>query len=365
MQSSSVTRVDPSILPPEVTDQIIDNLCGDSEALRQCALTCRAWRPRSQLCLIQDVTIGSRTGLKAFAAHLRGARCMSYPHSLCLAQCNDSTMKAEHQFVHLVPLVLPQVLESVKVIVIERINWDYFPPHPTFRFIATQFPHVVSLTLRDCSFCSLKELYTILSAFPSLLDLYLMNISGTNISTPPAPTIHPRMRARLKELHLHVFVPEVSRSMLEFLTHCQCLESLRDLHLFAPIADEATMRKFNQAIGPCLESLHFSGMDGAKLLTTCTRLHTLWVSLATPDTLVDQLSSMVSHDLRKLEIYASTGGNNLDEMLLQWHRMAMGAAERRCRARRVGGEVPGTASEVAFPENSTGRVGYTTNANTL
>ncbi|KAH9939532.1 hypothetical protein B0H21DRAFT_34499 [Amylocystis lapponica] len=84
-QAPSVDRRGP-ILPPEITDQVIDNLRGEQNALRQCALTCRAWRPRSQLCLNHTVTIHSRAALKAFGAHLRDGRCLPYLHSLFLDQ---------------------------------------------------------------------------------------------------------------------------------------------------------------------------------------------------------------------------------------------------------------------------------------
>ncbi|KAH9939535.1 hypothetical protein B0H21DRAFT_34585 [Amylocystis lapponica] len=323
------------ILPPEITDQIIDNLRGCQHALCQCALTCRAWRPRSQLCLVHDVVIRSRAALKAFGAHLRDGRCLPYMHSVYLDQNNNHELKAGDQFVHLVPLVLPQVLESIKQLRISRIHWDKFPPHLSFPFLPTQFPHLVSLTLHKCHFSSLKEVFTVLSAFPSISCLRLSSIRCTNISTRPVLSAHHKMRARLRELCLSYLVGGTANSTLECLIHYSCLETLRDLRLdivdSKDSIDKATMEKLGQMVGPSLESLRSNYLlgPGGELLTACTRLHSLSLganiegNTATPDMLVDywQLSSVVRHNLRKLYINMSTGDSKAEEMLPQWHRL--------------------------------------------
>ncbi|KAH9916558.1 hypothetical protein B0H21DRAFT_713435 [Amylocystis lapponica] len=283
----SIDRPD-LILPPEITDQVIDNLRGDQKALRQCALTCRAWRLRSQLCLNHTVRISSRVKLKAFAAHLRDPRCLPYLHDLTfspvgplekmqLMGSQGRTLTMVDQFVHLVPLILPQVLESVKVVTIDYIAWNQFPPHPNFRFLPTQFPHVVSLTV-----------------------------------IPPVLSTHPRMRARLRELYINT-VPE-------------CLETLRDLRLRSEYhgTNNAIMRKLSQAVGPSLESLSLTNVWGIELFTTCTRLHFLSLSpfrTIPLGTLVDRLSSVVSREFRELYISIDTGVSEPEKMLLQWHRL--------------------------------------------
>ncbi|KAH9916557.1 hypothetical protein B0H21DRAFT_301739 [Amylocystis lapponica] len=325
-QSCSVERSGP--IPPEITDQIINNLCGYQKALRQCALTCRAWRPRSQLCLNHTVTIDSRAAMKAFAAHLRDPRCLPYLHSLIFSRLNRYLkLTVDDHFVHLVPLVLPQVLESVKVVTIDGIAWDKFPPHPTFQFLPTQFPHVVSLTLYNCIFRSQKELFIVLSAFPSLSYLELQNIGWPQLRIPSVLSTLPRMRARLRELHIKT-LPESIYCILDFLTRCpQCLETLRGLTLYPMnrLTDNAIMRKFIQVAGPSLESLSFWDIDhGVELFIACTHLRFLSLKPCETialDTLVDRLSSVVSREFRQLHISIDTGDSEPEKMLLQWHRL--------------------------------------------
>ncbi|EMD39762.1 hypothetical protein CERSUDRAFT_112043 [Gelatoporia subvermispora B] len=50
-------------LPPEIIDEVIDQLCGDSKNLKTCALVCRAWLPRSRRCLYQQVIVGPDTNV--------------------------------------------------------------------------------------------------------------------------------------------------------------------------------------------------------------------------------------------------------------------------------------------------------------
>ncbi|OBZ70543.1 hypothetical protein A0H81_09250 [Grifola frondosa] len=45
------------IVPPELTDQIIDHLHDDTRALRQCSLTCRSWLPAARCHLFERVRI--------------------------------------------------------------------------------------------------------------------------------------------------------------------------------------------------------------------------------------------------------------------------------------------------------------------
>ncbi|KAH9947525.1 hypothetical protein B0H21DRAFT_329694 [Amylocystis lapponica] len=176
---------------------------------------------------------------------------MPYLHNLTLAQRDPFVYwgpTLDQHFIHLVPLVLPQVLVNVKAIEIHRISWDQFPPHPTFRFLPTQFPHVVSLTLFHCSFCSLKELFIVLSAFPSLSYLNLSVIQCTNISIHPVLSMHHRMRARLRWLHMLELADGTIDSTLEFLIRCPCLETLRNLTLNEHNIGKETRRR---AGGPC------------------------------------------------------------------------------------------------------------------
>ncbi|KAI0758789.1 hypothetical protein C8Q74DRAFT_1388511 [Fomes fomentarius] len=53
----------PSTFPPEIKDLIIDELRGDVETLRQCALTCSGWLRRSRYNLYLDIQVYTRTQL--------------------------------------------------------------------------------------------------------------------------------------------------------------------------------------------------------------------------------------------------------------------------------------------------------------
>ncbi len=62
-------------LPLEVEESIIDHLSDDTEALRNCALTCRSWATRSQFHLFRAIRVKTRAQLDAlydyFDAHPR------------------------------------------------------------------------------------------------------------------------------------------------------------------------------------------------------------------------------------------------------------------------------------------------------
>ncbi|KAI0758782.1 hypothetical protein C8Q74DRAFT_1372701 [Fomes fomentarius] len=53
----------PSMFPPEIKDRIIDHLHGDVKTLRQCALTCSEWLPRSRCNLFVAVWVVTRKQL--------------------------------------------------------------------------------------------------------------------------------------------------------------------------------------------------------------------------------------------------------------------------------------------------------------
>ena len=57
----------PSTLPLETEEDIIDQLSDYVPALRHCALTCRAWLPRSRFHLLRSVHIKSGQELEAFS----------------------------------------------------------------------------------------------------------------------------------------------------------------------------------------------------------------------------------------------------------------------------------------------------------
>ncbi|KAI0693699.1 hypothetical protein C8T65DRAFT_63318 [Cerioporus squamosus] len=57
-------------VPVEIAEHIIDVLWNDNGALRQCALTCRAWLPRSRLHIFHSIALCKRSKVYAFAGLL-------------------------------------------------------------------------------------------------------------------------------------------------------------------------------------------------------------------------------------------------------------------------------------------------------
>ncbi|RDX44608.1 hypothetical protein OH76DRAFT_1093315 [Lentinus brumalis] len=57
----------PANIPVEVSEHVIDMLWDDKDTLRACALTCRAWVPRSRLYLFRSITLRERPTVYALA----------------------------------------------------------------------------------------------------------------------------------------------------------------------------------------------------------------------------------------------------------------------------------------------------------
>ncbi|KAI0693689.1 hypothetical protein C8T65DRAFT_585555 [Cerioporus squamosus] len=63
-----------SNVPVEICQHIIDALWDDIGTLRQCALACRAWLPRSRLHIFHSITLRERPNVYAFASVMQRER---------------------------------------------------------------------------------------------------------------------------------------------------------------------------------------------------------------------------------------------------------------------------------------------------
>ncbi|KAH9949039.1 hypothetical protein B0H21DRAFT_657676, partial [Amylocystis lapponica] len=164
--------------PREITDHIIDCLRRDPKALCNCALTCRAWLPRSRHNLFHTLSINSFAALEALASISRMPRIL--PHFNVVHELSLHSAPVHTPFVHLLPLLFPQVLQTAKVLKILFTDWSAFPSHPGTRFHRSMFPSLTKLDLTHCTFGSLNELFHLIYAFPSLSHLSLSFVTWPN-----------------------------------------------------------------------------------------------------------------------------------------------------------------------------------------
>ncbi|KAH9945586.1 hypothetical protein B0H21DRAFT_427058, partial [Amylocystis lapponica] len=241
------------ILPPEITDRIIDCLRGNPWALCACALTCQTWLPRSRYNLFRTLLIRNRASLESLVALARGPYTLPFfdpvhelflyerdmlppptPQSFPHRTVEGYSVKQRRPFVHLVPLRLPQVVLSVQVLHIEGLDWRAQPVHPSAPVSFAAFRAVSALTLQHTEFGSFGELQRVLCALPALAALVLHNVRWANDSAPRA-TAHSRCaQPRLSTLCLHRCPTKEGSALLDWVARTPSSHSLRELQLRDP-----------------------------------------------------------------------------------------------------------------------------------
>ncbi|KAH9950739.1 hypothetical protein B0H21DRAFT_721346 [Amylocystis lapponica] len=245
--------------PQEVIDMIIDHLRDSQHTLYRCALTCRAWLPRSRYNLLcyATLTILSHGQLQLLAKHFSEEPtlpCFKSPYILRLG--NDGLYSrgylskyvpyhhmATTSFVYMVPVLLSQVVSRVKVLEMSFLYWSSHPVHSGLLSQTSCFRSVTSLTLTHCSFCYFSECRQLLRSLPKLSHLSMVDVSWDR--TGSAPNGHQSMRPSLISLQIGPGMKiDATRTLLEWLVANGCLQSLQEFHFTTDSVDAAIIQPF-------------------------------------------------------------------------------------------------------------------------
>lgn len=174
------------MLPPEVTDKIIDYLHDDKKTLSSCARVARSWVPRSQVYLWRNITLdGSKNPTALSPDILHGSPGLGMLQHLKLAYLEEPLMED-------IVLHLPS-LPSLHTLVLITC---YFPrrSHP-----ATLSTSVRRLVVSRQAVQGMSSWHNFVTAFPSLQELALGEMVQILEWTPEPP---PPMALSLQRLEL-------------------------------------------------------------------------------------------------------------------------------------------------------------------
>ncbi|CCL98819.1 uncharacterized protein FIBRA_00824 [Fibroporia radiculosa] len=173
------------VLPTEVWEQVIDWMPIVSwyrRDLISCALTCRAWLPRSRIYLYRKVTLRNARHLRAFVQLLKAEvglnPCVEELH---LEYPLSSGHPPTRDFLGLsFPLMLARKLTMIKLLRLSYSGgtWAFRPPVPEFWVAMGEFKSVTTLYLGKLRFPTWTTFGQLVSSLPNLSVLICENITS-------------------------------------------------------------------------------------------------------------------------------------------------------------------------------------------
>lgn len=203
------------IVPTEVCERIIDFVAEEYrlmsrarrwqisvlETLQACALTCRAWTPRSQLHLFRFVGISCSTGsannVNNFTVLLAAHQALhTYIESLQIsAEGNEVTT------MHVLPFRAPELVARLgQLSLFHGVLWT--PCGSVFCVAMQQFKSVTQLVLWEVEFQSVHDLRRTVNALRGLRHLNMTRVTWQLPCNPMLYVPYPRSKTRLARLWL-------------------------------------------------------------------------------------------------------------------------------------------------------------------
>lgn len=157
------------MIPPEITDAIIDHLYSDSAALSNCSLVCRIWLPFARYHLFDAICLQS-ANIDAFMALRASPLCTIVPHvhTAMLVDLRDVDTPRELPIYVKISLAL-EGLSAVKVVDITSCQ-DLLQPDQQTDVVPCfpQLQTVRELSIDGTAFTSSYGVKHLISAFPAL-----------------------------------------------------------------------------------------------------------------------------------------------------------------------------------------------------
>ncbi|EMD37825.1 hypothetical protein CERSUDRAFT_105714 [Gelatoporia subvermispora B] len=213
------------LLPPEVTDRIIDYLWADRTSLRNCALTCRAWSPVSRYHLFHTLRIWSREAFDSLTHKScvpRTAELFRFVQHLSLREQSGST------FTYLVPPLLVNKLPKVTSMDIHNFSTETVAIEPSFYTVLGRFDRLTTLELSDVNLGSIHGVSLFLCSFPRLERLTFQRCTIRRLFLPA------QQSAPLKTLSLTALtISEVQQwTLRDFLSWLITTSTIQTLQTF-------------------------------------------------------------------------------------------------------------------------------------
>lgn len=181
-----------SIVPPEISDYIMDYLWDDYHALAACSLTCRAWIPTNRSHLFEFVHLEHESKIVQFLEILDHPSIAGTSISRCVRELVIAgTVARNHPRLHDIVLRILDRLNRVQCLQINTrgIPGWYLQDQLKTRLL-TFSPEIRSLCVHSAhvfEWVHLDQLFELLSGFPNLSALEIDGGGWAHILLPPAP----------------------------------------------------------------------------------------------------------------------------------------------------------------------------------
>ncbi|OBZ79320.1 hypothetical protein A0H81_00964 [Grifola frondosa] len=192
------------VVPPELSDYIIDFLHNDSCTLRACSLTCRAWLPASRYHLLNKVALHNARLCSAFHELLKTTPNLGlYVRELNISQAVEpreivNDIVATSSFVKLVS----QIFTHMRWVTDLRLCLIDMLPATSFGILRHQ--SITDISLSYCRFLEFADFVDFFYAFPQLKCLTLGGVTWRHGRTPrrlsPTPVLQKLVLGRDMDL---------------------------------------------------------------------------------------------------------------------------------------------------------------------
>jgi len=166
------------ILPPELTDQVMDDL--DKPSLCACSFVCRTWRISAQSRIFQDVTL-TPACVDRFTRFLyTSPHIFSRVKDLQIDTLAEPDEEKKHRFIEgIIPLVAAKLdrVESFRL-----VDETYIEPFmvlsvPAVEVLVHSFPRLRVLSLSYIKFGDPRDLVALIAGHPHIEDITLLSVS--------------------------------------------------------------------------------------------------------------------------------------------------------------------------------------------
>lgn len=243
---------------------MVIDMCSDRSTLLACALTCRAWLPRTRYNLLRIVDIHDHRQLACFAQFLTKNKAFdALVAEICIHLPPD-----DPRMLSLFPALLARkVTKCTRLHILRASSGPPLQIHPSTGFfvLLPEFSHITKLILTSVVFSSLTELTSLVLYIRGLLDLRCTDVRWEQLP-PPAETWGCRALAKgsgLLRIDLDM-QPELLNQLSLRLVHLQLVSRVEVLHVtkIQPCLDDTiNIGYLLQAARSSLRELHIGVID--------------------------------------------------------------------------------------------------------
>ncbi|TCD63521.1 hypothetical protein EIP91_005322 [Steccherinum ochraceum] len=245
------------LLPPEIDDYMMSvfaTLPDGPQLLRLAALVCRAWLAASRVHLYRDVTIQTEGQFDEFERVVIDSPMIN--DCVRILRLDRRGRKYELNFPWVntkLASALPKALKRLETL--EMLSIEEKWRAESFRKLSS-FTSVTTLSLDRCGF-STEELLGVISAFPSLMNLRIVDFielfngrdENVQLMHPPQPL---RLVLHCDDIPSHSMGKE---NLLDYLLKSGCEDTVRSLDIQVSKRNVLHVKQFIQKLGPSLEEL--------------------------------------------------------------------------------------------------------------